>query len=164
MNQVLMIAFGVTLTPWKLVGYAGVVLFAGRWFVQMAYSRAHGKPVVPTVFWFMSISGSLLLLSYFIFGKNDSVGILSNLFPAGVAGYNLYLDLTHKRAQARGHRSRLSGPGQIPGRLAPGRRLSVVRDATSPRSSSAVRLRHLPTGRSPRRTCMIRTRCRPRTV
>ena len=47
----------------------------------------------------MSISGSLLLLSYFIFGKNDSVGILSNLFPAGVAGYNLYLDLTHKRAQ-----------------------------------------------------------------
>ena len=74
MNQVLMVAFGVTLTPWKLVGYAGVVLFAGRWFVQMAYSRAHGKPVVPTVFWFMSISGSLLLLSYFIFGKNDSVG------------------------------------------------------------------------------------------
>jgi len=47
----------------------------------------------------MSISGSLLLLSYFVFGKNDSVGILSNLFPAGVAAYNLYLDLTHKRAQ-----------------------------------------------------------------
>ena len=97
MNQVLMVAFGITLTPWKLVGYAGVVLFAGRWFVQMAYSRAYGKPVVPTVFWLMSICGSLLLLSYFIFGKNDSVGILSNLFPAGVAGYNLYLDLKHKR-------------------------------------------------------------------
>ena len=29
----------------------------------------------------MSISGSLLLLPYFIFGKNDSVGVLSNLFP-----------------------------------------------------------------------------------
>jgi lipid-A-disaccharide synthase-like uncharacterized protein len=98
MDQVLMNAFGVTLTPWKLVGYLGVVLFAGRWFVQMAYSRRHGRPVVPTVFWLMSISGSLLLLSYFIFGKNDSVGILSNLFPAGVAGYNLYLDLTHKKS------------------------------------------------------------------
>jgi lipid-A-disaccharide synthase-like uncharacterized protein len=97
MNQVLLTAFGVTLTPWKLVGYLGVVLFAGRWFVQMLYSRAHGRPVVPTVFWLMSISGSLLLLSYFTFGKNDSVGILSNLFPAGVAGYNLYLDLRHKR-------------------------------------------------------------------
>jgi lipid-A-disaccharide synthase-like uncharacterized protein len=98
MNQVLMTAFGITLTPWKLVGYVGVALFAGRWFVQMWYSRSHGKPVVPTVFWLMSISGSLLLLAYFTFGKNDSVGILSNLFPAGVAVYNLYLDLAHKRS------------------------------------------------------------------
>ena len=39
----------------------------------------------------------MLLLSYFVFGKNDSVGVLSNLFPAGVAGYNLYLDLRNKR-------------------------------------------------------------------
>ena len=99
MNEVIHNAFGLTITPWKLVGYLGVALFAGRWFVQLYYSRKLRKPVVPTVFWLMSISGSLLLLSYFTFGKNDSVGILSNLFPAGVAGYNLYLDLTHKRAQ-----------------------------------------------------------------
>jgi lipid-A-disaccharide synthase-like uncharacterized protein len=95
------VVFGVTITPWKLVGYVGVTLFAGRWFVQMFYSRRHGRPVVPTVFWLMSISGSLLLLSYFIFGKNDSVGILSNLFPATVACYNLALDLRHKRAKRR---------------------------------------------------------------
>jgi lipid-A-disaccharide synthase-like uncharacterized protein len=100
MNQVLMTVFGVVITPWKLIGYLGVFLFAGRWVVQMAYSRRHGKPVVPTVFWIMSVTGSLLLLSYFVFGKNDSVGILSNLFPAGVALYNLYLDLRHKRAVA----------------------------------------------------------------
>ena len=81
MNEVIHNAFGLTITPWKLVGYLGVALFAGRWFVQMYYSRKHRRPVVPTVFWLMSISGSLLLLSYFIFGKNDSVGILSNLFP-----------------------------------------------------------------------------------
>ena len=99
MNEVLFSAFGLTVTPWKLIGYLGVVLFAGRWFVQMYYSRKLRRPVVPTVFWLMSISGSLLLLSYFIFGKNDSVGILSNLFPAGVAGYNLYLDMTHRRSR-----------------------------------------------------------------
>ena len=97
MNEPILVAYGVTITTWKLVGYLGVVLFAGRWFVQMYYSRLYGKPVVPTVFWLMSISGSVLLLSYFTFGKNDSVGILSNLFPAGVAGYNLVLDLRHKR-------------------------------------------------------------------
>jgi lipid-A-disaccharide synthase-like uncharacterized protein len=97
MNETMLVAFGVTITPWKLIGYVGVALFAGRWFVQMFYSRRHGRPVVPTVFWLMSISGSLLLLSYFTFGKNDSVGILSNLFPACVAVYNLVLDLRHKR-------------------------------------------------------------------
>jgi lipid-A-disaccharide synthase-like uncharacterized protein len=80
------------------VGYLGVALFAGRWFVQMYYSRKLRRPVVPTVFWVMSISGSLLLLSYFIFGKNDSVGILSNLFPATVACYNLFLDVRHRRS------------------------------------------------------------------
>jgi lipid-A-disaccharide synthase-like uncharacterized protein len=40
----------------------------------------------------MSISGSLLLQSDFVFGKNDSVGILSNLFPLAVALSNLSLD------------------------------------------------------------------------
>jgi lipid-A-disaccharide synthase-like uncharacterized protein len=99
MNDPLLVAFGITITAWKRVGYVGVALFAGRWFVQVFYSRRHGRPVVPTVFWLMSISGSLLLLSYFTFGKNDSVGILSNLFPAGIAGYNLILDLRHKKAQ-----------------------------------------------------------------
>jgi lipid-A-disaccharide synthase-like uncharacterized protein len=97
MDGVIHNAWGILITPWKLVGYLGVVLFAGRWFVQMYYSRKLRRPVVPTVFWLMSISGSLLLLSYFVFGKNDSVGILSNLFPTGVAGYNLYLDLRHRR-------------------------------------------------------------------
>jgi len=100
MNQVLLSAFGLTITPWKLIGYLGVGLFAGRWFVQLYYSRKYKRPVVPTVFWIMSFSGSLLLLSYFVFGKNDSVGILSNLFPAGVAGYNLYLDVRHKRRRS----------------------------------------------------------------
>ena len=98
MNQVLFDNFGVVVTPWKLIGYLGVGLFAGRWFVQMIASRKHRKPVVPRMFWLMSVSGSLLLLSYFTFGKNDSVGILSNLFPAGVAIYNLVLDVRHHRS------------------------------------------------------------------
>lgn len=96
MNEVLAVVFGVTVTPWKLVGYSGVFLFAGRWFVQLAASRKSGKPVLPRLFWYMSTVGSVLLLSYFIFGKNDSVGVLSNLFPLFVALYNLYLDSKHR--------------------------------------------------------------------
>lgn len=99
MNQVIAVIFGVTLTPWKLVGYAGVALFAGRWLVQLAVSKTVGKPTLPRLFWYMSAVGSVLLLSYFVFGKNDSVGILSNLFPLFVALYNLYLDT---KAKAKG--------------------------------------------------------------
>ena len=93
--------FGMVLviTPWKIIGYIGVVLFAGRWFVQLWASKRSRKVVMPRLFWYMSIAGSLMLLSYFIFGKNDSVGILSNSFPFMIASYNLYLDVTHKRRE-----------------------------------------------------------------
>lgn len=97
METILLQAFGVTITPWKLIGYLGVTLFAGRWFVQVIASRKHGKSVMPLLFWYMSISGSLLLLAYFTFGKNDSVGILSNLFPFAVSLYNLHLEKKLRR-------------------------------------------------------------------
>jgi lipid-A-disaccharide synthase-like uncharacterized protein len=100
MHEVISSYFGVTLTPWKLVGYLGLALFTGRWLVQLYASRTKGKPTVPRAFWYMSVLGSLLLLAYFIFGKNDSVGILSNLFPMLIAGYNLYLDLRGSRTAA----------------------------------------------------------------
>jgi lipid-A-disaccharide synthase-like uncharacterized protein len=92
MNEVIGNLFGVVLTPWKIIGYVGVCLFAGRWVVQVLATRKHGRPVMPRVFWVMSVAGSGLLLSYFIWGKNDSVGVLSNLFPAAVAVYNLVMD------------------------------------------------------------------------
>jgi lipid-A-disaccharide synthase-like uncharacterized protein len=91
-------AFGmIVITPWKVVGLAGVLLFSGRWFVQMYASRKQKKPVIPRAFWYLSLVGSLCLLSYFTFGKNDSVGVLSNLFPAFVAVYNLYLDISGRK-------------------------------------------------------------------
>lgn len=87
----------VVVTPWKLIGYLGVLLFAGRWVVQLVATHRHGRPAFPGLFWTMSLLGSALLLSYFIWGKNDSVGILSNLFPMGVALYNFVM---HRRAIA----------------------------------------------------------------
>jgi lipid-A-disaccharide synthase-like uncharacterized protein len=91
MNTPIADLFDIVITPWKLVGYLGVFLFAGRWLVQMAATRRHGRPVFPGLFWTMSVLGSVLLLSYFIWGKNDSVGVLSNLFPMTVALYNMFM-------------------------------------------------------------------------
>lgn len=86
------------LTPWKMVGFLGSVMFTSRWFVQLYYTRKLKRVVMPLSFWWLSVIGSALLLSYFIFGKNDSVGILSNFFPSFVSVYNL---VVHMREMKR---------------------------------------------------------------
>jgi len=89
--------FGVHMTLWKLIGLTGALMFGGRWAVQFVASRRHGKPVIPRAFWYMSIVGSLMTLSYFIFSaKQDAVGVLQNLFPSFTAVYSLYLDIKHR--------------------------------------------------------------------
>ena len=81
------------LNAWKVVGYIGILMFGGRWLVQAWASKQKGQVTMPRLFWYMSVVGSLMTLSYFIWGKNDSVGILGNMFPFSVALYNLYLDV-----------------------------------------------------------------------
>ena len=89
--------FGVHITAWKLIGLTGALMFGGRWLVQFIASRRQGKPVIPRAFWYMSIAGSLMTLSYFIFSaKQDAVGVLQNLFPSFTAIYSLYLDIRHR--------------------------------------------------------------------
>ncbi|OGT59847.1 MAG: hypothetical protein A3E01_02290 [Gammaproteobacteria bacterium RIFCSPHIGHO2_12_FULL_63_22] len=99
MNEqiVWMSGFGIHITPWKLIGLTGALMFGGRWLIQFIASRRHGKPVIPRAFWYMSIVGSLMTLSYFIFSaKQDAVGVLQNLFPSFTAVYSLYLDIKHR--------------------------------------------------------------------
>jgi lipid-A-disaccharide synthase-like uncharacterized protein len=99
----LMFGHEVVVTGWKVFGVLGALMFTFRWFVQMHASRKAGKPVTPRSFWIISMVGSVILLTYFICSpKQDLVGVLSNLFPTFIAGYNLYLDLTHeKKADAQ---------------------------------------------------------------
>lgn len=89
---------GVVLTPWKLVGLTGALMFAARWVVQMVASHRARRPVIPRLFWIMSLCGSLMALAYFLFSaKQDAVGVVQNLFPAWVATYSLILDLRQAR-------------------------------------------------------------------
>jgi len=81
MHESILECFGIRVTGWKLVGYVGVFMFTARWFVQMLASRRAGKPTVPRLFWFLSMLGSLLCLTYFVFGKNDSVAFSDISFP-----------------------------------------------------------------------------------
>jgi len=84
---------GIVVTPWKLIGFLGALMFATRWVVQALATRRAGKPTIPRSFWIISLTGSALVTSYFIWGKNDAVGVLTNLLPASVALYNLVMDI-----------------------------------------------------------------------
>jgi lipid-A-disaccharide synthase-like uncharacterized protein len=104
MNEVLFHIHHIGVTPWKLIGYVGVFLFTARWFVQLYATKKLRRVVMPLSFWWLSITGSALLLVYFTLGKNDSVGVMSNLFPAFVSVYNL---VTHMRE----HKPEVIEPG-----------------------------------------------------
>jgi lipid-A-disaccharide synthase-like uncharacterized protein len=66
--------------------------------VQFVASRRARRPVIPRLFWYMSLAGSLMALSYFLFSsKQDAVGVLQNLLPAFTAAYSLYLDIRNGR-------------------------------------------------------------------
>ena len=87
----------VTVTAWKVVGWTGALCFASRWLVQAMHRQRTGSAQIPTLFWVLSVIGATMTTLYFVFGKNDSVGIIQNILPLGVAGYNLWKDLAAKR-------------------------------------------------------------------
>jgi len=64
---------------WLGVGLVGQILFTGRMVVQWLASERRGKSVVPHLFWWMSLMGSLLLLSYFLW-RRDPIGLLGSAF------------------------------------------------------------------------------------
>jgi lipid-A-disaccharide synthase-like uncharacterized protein len=97
MRGVIGVYFGIVVTPWKLIGFVGAFMFAFRWVVQAWATRRAGRPTIPRSFWIISLMGSAMVTSYFIWGKNDAVGVLTNLLPASVALYNLVLDVRNAR-------------------------------------------------------------------
>ncbi|MGN6369873.1 MAG: lipid-A-disaccharide synthase N-terminal domain-containing protein [Phycisphaerae bacterium] len=101
MHHVLFSSFGLVITPWKIIGLVGLFTFTARWFVQMIASRLAGRSVMPLAFWYLSASGSVLLIAYFSMGKPDFVGFLSNLFPLTISLYNLRLVRRERRIAAQ---------------------------------------------------------------
>jgi lipid-A-disaccharide synthase-like uncharacterized protein len=70
---------GVEWSVWKVVGWLGNVVFFSRFFVQWYATEKKKRVVVPQAFWWLSLTGSLLLLTYSLHQK-DSVFIFAYLF------------------------------------------------------------------------------------
>ncbi len=55
---------------WATVALVGQLVFGGRFILQWIVSEYKRRSHVPTSFWFVSLVGSLILLSYSIHIKN----------------------------------------------------------------------------------------------
>lgn len=74
---------------WLAIGFLGQALFFSRFLVQWIASERRGESVVPVAFWYLSIGGSTLLLSYAVY-RLDPVFIVGQSFGFFVYGRNLY--------------------------------------------------------------------------
>lgn len=78
-------------TPvWFALGFIGQVLFTGRFVLQWHASEQARAPVNPVQFWYLSLSGSLLLLAYALHTA-DAVIVLGQSFGLVVYLRNLAL-------------------------------------------------------------------------
>jgi lipid-A-disaccharide synthase-like uncharacterized protein len=82
---------------WIFLGFAAQILFSARFLVQWLASEKAGRSVVPTMFWFLSIGGSALLLAYAIY-RQDPVFILGQSFGTLVYSRNLFLIWKERKA------------------------------------------------------------------
>jgi lipid-A-disaccharide synthase-like uncharacterized protein len=70
---------GIEWSLWKVIGWLGNVVFFSRFLVQWYATEKKKQVVVPTAFWWLSLTGSLLLLIYSL-RKRDSVFIFAYAF------------------------------------------------------------------------------------
>ena len=56
-----------------VIGFGGQALFAARFIIQWLSSESVGKSVIPIAFWYFSISGGLVLLTYAIWRKDPVI-------------------------------------------------------------------------------------------
>lgn len=80
---------------WVMVGFLGQALFSARFIVQWIASERARRSLIPEVFWYLSLGGGLILLTYALY-KRDPVFIAGQ--AAGVFVYlrNLYLIRAHR--------------------------------------------------------------------
>ncbi len=87
-------AYFTGLTPvelvWLGVGFLGQSLFFSRWIIQWIASERNADSQMPLAFWYMSLAGGLIVLSYAVY-RRDPVFIAGQGIGAFVYLRNLML-------------------------------------------------------------------------
>jgi lipid-A-disaccharide synthase-like uncharacterized protein len=88
---------GVDRSVWKVVGWLGNVSFSARFVGQWYATEKRKQVVVPSAFWWLSLTGSITLLAYSLH-KRDSVFIFAYAFTWIPYIRNLIIHQRHEDA------------------------------------------------------------------
>ena len=95
----------MTATHWLIIGFIGQVAFGARFVIQWIVSEKKGESTIPLVFWYCSIIGSIVLLSYAIY-REDPVFILGQSLGSIIYIRNLIL-IDRKRKALLSNQSKI---------------------------------------------------------
>lgn len=79
---------------WVLFGFGAQAVFTARFLVQWVASERRKKSYVPIAFWYLSLVGAFMLLTYAVFWKHDMVLTLGQ--TTGLIVYVRNLMLLHE--------------------------------------------------------------------
>lgn len=86
--------------PWEkwlvVFGLLGQTVFFGRWIVQWIASERKGESHMPEIFWWFSLVGAVMLLTYYTL-RHEPIGIIGQCVGWSVYARNLYLIKTKKQ-------------------------------------------------------------------
>lgn len=89
----------MTATQWVIIGLIGQAFFFMRFLVQWIVSEKRGESTIPLAFWYFSIGGSMILLTYAIH-RADPVFILGQSVGSIIYVRNLILIAKKKKTLA----------------------------------------------------------------
>ncbi len=90
---------GITWSAWKILGFAANAVFSARFLVQWYATEKRKQVVVPSLFWWLSLAGSLLFLAYAVFHEKDPVFILAYAFNWVPYIRNLIIHNRHEKSR-----------------------------------------------------------------
>ena len=93
---------GIEWHVWKVVGWIGNAVFFSRFFVQWVATEKRKQVIIPISFWWLSLTGSVLLLAYGIHLR-DSVFFFAYAFTWIPYIRNIVIHYRNKAAQRRCH-------------------------------------------------------------
>ncbi|HAU28775.1 MAG TPA: lipid A biosynthesis protein [Rhodospirillaceae bacterium] len=101
---------------WLAIGFFGQALFMMRFVIQIIQSEKQKRSVIPVAFWFFSVGGALVLLSYAIY-KRDPVFIAGQGLGLTIYARNIwFILLDHKNPNRKPENRMLALVDEMEGR------------------------------------------------